>query len=176
MARSRTYYEVLGVAPHAGHDEIRRAYRVLAQRHHPDANPDATAADMAEINAAWEVLGEPERRRAYDLAIGVTPRPRLHFDGVTDAESDDDEDRSVEDLSDEPYVPARQRPSDILVAIPVFMAVLAVATFAFSTFWQSAGLRTAAILMAPVTGGAFVAAPLFVMLRSRDRDRERGRR
>jgi hypothetical protein len=171
MARSRSHYEVLGVGPHTSHEEIRRAYRALAQRHHPDANPegvgDGGESAMAEINAAWEVLGEPERRRTYDLAIGVTPRPRLHFDGVT---SDDDDEDDVEHLSDEPFAPVRQRPSDILVAIPVFMAIIVVVTFAFSTLSQNSGMRTAAILMAPVTGGAFVAAPLFVMLRSRSRN------
>lgn len=174
MTRAPTYYDVLGVAPHAGHDEIRRAYRGLAQRHHPDANPGRAAAGasaaMAEINAAWTVLGDEERRRAYDLAIGVTPRPRPLFDGQgNDRQLDDEE--PAEQLSDEPYAPVPQRPSDVLVAIPVFMALIAIATFAFSTMSQNAGLRTAAILMAPVTGGAFVAAPLFVMLRSRNRNR-----
>ena len=167
---ARTHYQRLGVAPHATHDELRRAYRRLAQRHHPDANPgapDEARAVMADINQAWEVLGDPERRRVYDLAIGVTPRPRLPF--ATPKE--DVEDDPLAHLRDDPTVPARRhRPSDLLVAIPVFLLLFAVATFAFSAMFGSEGMRTASILMAPVTAGGFVAAPLFMMLRNRDRD------
>lgn len=170
---ARTHYQRLDVAPHATHDEIRRAYRRLAQRHHPDANPGApeeAKAVMAEINQAWEVLGDAERRRVYDLAIGVTPRPRLTFrpGGDDDPGADDD---PLAHLRDDPTVPARpQRPSDLLVAIPVFLLIIAIGTFAVSAMFGNEGMRTASILMAPVTAGTFVAAPLFMMLRNRDRD------
>jgi hypothetical protein len=56
------------------------------------------------------------------------------------------------------------------------MFVVAVLTFAFAAMTESQGLRTAAILMAPVTAGAFVAAPLFVMLRSRSTGPGKGSR
>lgn len=165
------------MAPHAGHDEIRRAYRAMAQRHHPDANPDRpedARVAMAQINAAWEVLGDPEKRRAYDWAIGTTPRPAGWEDRGSPGAADDGGEDSVDsDLgSDQPYAAVERRPSDLLVVVPVFMAVAAVAIFVFSTMSESTVLRTLAILMAPVTVGAFVAAPLFVMLRARGR-RER---
>lgn len=167
----RTHYQRLGVAPHASHDEIRRAYRVLAQQHHPDVAPDTTTT-MAEINAAWEVLGDPEKRRTYDLAIGVTPRPQFWIGAGRDGEDDEDGD-PLAHLQDDPNAPPRRsRPSDLLVAIPVVLLLVAVATFAFSTLSQNAGLRTASILLAPVTAGSFFAAPLFMMLRSRARDRD----
>lgn len=160
------------MAPNAGHDEIRRAYRAMAQRHHPDANPDRpeeARVAMAQINAAWEVLGDPEKRRAYDWAIGTTPRPLTTDDREhSTREADEDDDLG----SDEPYAVVERRPSDLLVVVPVFMAVAAVVIFVFSTMSESTVLRTLAILMAPVTVGAFVAAPLFVMLRARSR-RER---
>jgi curved DNA-binding protein CbpA len=167
--RSRNHYQVLGVAPHATHDEIRRAYRRLAQQHHPDANPEAEAGAeaMADINAAWEVLGDPEKRQTYDWVIGTTPRIREDPDAASRRDPDEDRD-DLSHLFDDPDAPpVRRRPSDVLVAVPVFMFVLAVLTFAFAAMTESDGLRTASILMVPVIAGAFVAAPLFVMLRSR---------
>jgi curved DNA-binding protein CbpA len=61
------YYAVLRLEPSATSDEIHRAYRALARRHHPDRNeaPGAASA-MATINEAYSVLGEPARRIKYD--------------------------------------------------------------------------------------------------------------
>ena len=62
------YYNVLGVTKTATDDEIKRAYRKLARKHHPDLNPGDKAAEakFKEINEANEVLGDPEKRRKYD--------------------------------------------------------------------------------------------------------------
>lgn len=68
----RDYYEVLGVARDASAEEIKRAWRKLARKYHPDVSqePDAERR-MKEINEAFEVLGDPEKRAAYDrLAQG----------------------------------------------------------------------------------------------------------
>ncbi len=68
MASKRDYYEVLGVDRNASADEIKRAYRKLAMKYHPDRNPDDPAAEASfkECAEAFEVLSEPEKRQRYD--------------------------------------------------------------------------------------------------------------
>src|SRR3954453_17343989 len=64
----RDYYGTLGVAPDAGPDDIKRAYRKLARELHPDVNPDAAAQErFREVSTAYEVLTDPEKRRIVDL-------------------------------------------------------------------------------------------------------------
>lgn len=68
------YYALLHLQPGCSEAEIRAAYRRLARRYHPDLNPSPDAAQcMAAINEAYAVLGNPARRRAYDLARGRLP-------------------------------------------------------------------------------------------------------
>jgi len=64
---ARDYYEVLGIDRDAGADELQRAFRTLARRHHPDISkaPDAEER-FKEINEAYHVLSDPETRRRYD--------------------------------------------------------------------------------------------------------------
>ncbi|MBU6230064.1 MAG: molecular chaperone DnaJ [Cyanobacteria bacterium REEB459] len=64
---ARDYYDVLGISRSADQDEIKRAYRRLARKYHPDVNKDAGAEEtFKEINRAYEVLSEPEVRARYD--------------------------------------------------------------------------------------------------------------
>lgn len=62
------YYRVLGVSREASEEEIKKAYRALVFEHHPDRNPDSTEAEskIREINAAYEIVGDAEKRRSYD--------------------------------------------------------------------------------------------------------------
>lgn len=64
---AKDYYEILGVSKHADASEIKRAYRKLAVRFHPDKNPDPLAADtFREITEAYEILGDVASRSNYD--------------------------------------------------------------------------------------------------------------
>jgi curved DNA-binding protein len=62
------YYKILGVAKDASADDIKKTYRKLARKHHPDLNPNDTKAKQTfqQINEAHEVLSDPEKRKKYD--------------------------------------------------------------------------------------------------------------
>src|SRR6185312_5415546 len=64
----KDYYAVLGVADGASAKEIKKAYKDLARKLHPDQNPGDTAAEerFKEVSAAYDVLGDDEKRKAYD--------------------------------------------------------------------------------------------------------------
>lgn len=68
MAAKRDYYEILGVSRSASEEEIKKAYRKLALRYHPDRNPEDKAAEekFKEASEAYQVLSDPERRAQYD--------------------------------------------------------------------------------------------------------------
>lgn len=70
MKIQTSYYEVLGVGPNAEPDALRKAYRRLARKHHPDVNVDPRAHEnMARINEAFETLIDPGRRNEYDAIL-----------------------------------------------------------------------------------------------------------
>ncbi len=77
MAAKKDFYEVLGVSKTASEAEIKKAYRKLAKKYHPDSNPnDAVAAErFKEINEAYDVLSDPEKKKLYDRLVRQHLRP-----------------------------------------------------------------------------------------------------
>lgn len=84
----RDYYDVLGVARDANAAEIKRAYRQLARRYHPDISGDDRGTVFLEVSRAYEVLNDPQRRCAYDASLmsqrngGTAPRAEWFGDEV----------------------------------------------------------------------------------------------
>lgn len=76
MATKRDYYEVLGVAKAASDDEIKKAFRKLARRYHPDVNPGDKTAEtkFKEIAEAYEVLSDKKKRETYDRFGHAVPQ------------------------------------------------------------------------------------------------------
>ena len=68
QAKKRDYYEVLGVDRGAGEEDLKKSYRRLAIQFHPDRNPGDKQAEerFKELNEAYQVLSDPERRAQYD--------------------------------------------------------------------------------------------------------------
>src|SRR5690242_18901650 len=98
MSSQPNHYEALGLPTTATAEQIKRKYRELARRYHPDVNPSSEATQkIVSINQAYRILGDPERRAAYDAERALAasrpaagrpsspaftpPRPRQQPDG-----------------------------------------------------------------------------------------------
>lgn len=70
MENSASHYDILEINAKASQSEIKQAYRRLAKQHHPDRNPEGNSHEqITRINAAYEVLGDPNQRRFYDQTL-----------------------------------------------------------------------------------------------------------
>ena len=88
MAEKRDYYEVLGVSKDASDGELKKAFRSLARKYHPDKNPDDSDSEhmFKEVQEAYAVLSNPDQRRQYDMfghdSPGGSPFGPSGFQGV----------------------------------------------------------------------------------------------
>ena len=79
----KDFYKILGVKKDASADEIKKAYRTLARKHHPDKNPDNAAAEarFKEVSEAYDVLSDPTSRKEYDEARALFGSGGFRFPG-----------------------------------------------------------------------------------------------
>lgn len=70
------HYEVLGVTSSASDDDLKKAYRALAKKFHPDLNPGDSVAEkkFKDVNEAYSILGDPKKRQEYDQELAGTPK------------------------------------------------------------------------------------------------------
>ena len=171
------HYDVLEVPVDASREDIRRAYHRQARRHHPDTHSGAGREIVAEahrrmeaVNAAWAVLGDPARRRAYDAEIGLGPVPSSSprsTEGSSPGfpEWFEPDETPAAHLEEDAVDTSRERgPADVFVFVPVGLVALAVGLFALSMVLQSPRLYSGSLLLAPVAFVAFLAMPLVTML------------
>ena len=87
----KDYYNILGVAKGATQAEIKKAYRLLARKYHPDFNRDNPDSErrFKEINEAYQVLGDADKRQKYDH-LGANWQNYQHFDGAQGGSGDYD--------------------------------------------------------------------------------------
>ncbi|RLA85219.1 MAG: molecular chaperone DnaJ [Deltaproteobacteria bacterium] len=110
MRTNKDYYKILGVPRNATQEEIKRAYRQLALKYHPDRNPGDKEAEerFKEIAEAYEVLRDPEKRRLYDLYGTEGVRRSTGFSGFKTVE---DIFSAFNDLFEEFFGFSTRRPS-----------------------------------------------------------------
>ena len=97
----KDYYEVLGVDRGASQEEIKKTFRRLALRYHPDRNPQnqkQAEERFKEINEAYQVLIDESRRREYDYLTGYTSQRAWHYEADEAFQSDVDQSNIFEAL------------------------------------------------------------------------------
>ena len=166
-----THYEVLGVDAGAPAGEVRRAYVRLARRHHPDFFASADGRTRAEaerrmrvINEAWAVLGDRDRRIAYDRTKGLAPGPDTDTIGARPFEPFDagEDDIDPHDLPDVPYRPEGRGRKGPLARTAALAPVLA---FAASVVLGAVGLLVGSVGLLALAVASFLAACLgFVVI------------
>ncbi|MCX7621628.1 MAG: J domain-containing protein [Acidimicrobiales bacterium] len=182
-----THYDVLGVSESASTAEIRRAYRALARRYHPDvvgSGPSRARQEaerrMAAINLAWSVLGDAEKRRRYDRELHrgrespshrpgsarVSWVPGRPHPGFVPFDFDDEPDvGGPVVLDDDPIHGGRPVPRWIQV-LPVGFLAVSLASFALYVVTSLRVLLGVGGVSFGLATVSFLVAPMVAMMRS----------
>jgi curved DNA-binding protein CbpA len=168
-----THYEVLGVATDVEPGELRRAWVAAARRNHPDvAGEDPTARADAErrmqrINEAWSVVGDPERRRAYDRQLQQARwqgwqqgMPTPEFVPFDDSAEPDDPAAEF----DVPYGDGTPMPRSLQTG-PLLIVLLGVVALALGAVLGFGPLLALGVTGLVAGGLAFLAAPVYAVFR-----------
>ena len=104
----RDYYEVLGVERGSSEADLKKAYRRLAMKHHPDRNPDSKESEemFKEANEAYECLSDPNKRAAYDQGGDIKSRRGGGESDGSDG-SDEEQQQSLREEIERKYFPER---------------------------------------------------------------------
>lgn len=190
MAPADDHYEVLGIGSGADPAEIRRAYVKQARRFHPDAHAGRSPAErahaerrMRDVNEAWRVLSDPERRRVYDerrlLAEPTrTSRPRPPGPGWRPRADDDGWMRDFAAWKEEtdvlpPDPPGERRPVRLL---PAAILVAGAAVGLLGMILTARPLLALAFMLAGISLALWVWLPMAELARSRAGDTAADRR
>lgn len=177
-----TLYSVLGVADGADPAEVRRAYLRLARAHHPDLHPAGTARRtaerrMQEVNEAWAVLSDPQRRAEYDRRLGrpadrsgadtaasgpTILRPSSEFTPYFEVDEDDDDDWRYEPDEFDPATAVGRW----LQMAPVVLGLAGVATLVLALMLGGRVLLAVGAAALVLSGILFVGAPVVAMFKS----------
>ena len=108
------YYHVLDLPPDATPEDIKRAYRQLVRKHHPDVAGEGTRDRFHQIQAAYEILSDPGERRKYDLSVGWgrSPRTAIPYRPARSQSGGGASSRSTSGKSVSPKPPPSPRPTE----------------------------------------------------------------
>jgi hypothetical protein len=177
-----SWYDVLGVSPRATPAEIRRVYVDLARRHHPDVQDGddgevraAAERRMQRINEAWYVLGDDERRRAYDqgprgesaTSVRRDP-PRRDWRPIEELDPDEPDPRDL--IEDQPYGPGSELPR-ALQLVPPGLVLAALLLLSLALVTGGSTVLALALVCGLLGFVAFLTAPFVALLRSRHSER-----
>jgi len=155
-------YEVLGVSPEASDAEIRRAYLALARRFHPDANPGGEDR-MRAVNEAWAILGDRERRRAYDRGAATVDRGFTPDDPVDDGFDP----RIQPDVPYRPHSAKEVRRRGALTVAPVAAFAASVIVAGAGIFFNMGALLGLGVVLFSIACIAMVVVLLLAMVDAR---------
>lgn len=165
------YYELLGVDPSASVADIRRAYVARARRHHPDLETDperrrAAERRMQRVNEAWSVLGDRDRRAAYDRRIGRPPPGEVPRRPWIPVEPDDPDEVDPRDLLDDTPIGGGGGLPPALQLAPPLLFVGGIIGVLIGAVTAIPGVLALGAVAVAVGALLFLCAPFVAVLRS----------